>query len=83
MSTEWLPILIAVVVAVGFGLGAYSIARTPSFYVQLGTELWPIIKGVVVAYFVPRNTPKVEEKMHQATRRAQEWDNFNKRPRDK
>lgn len=30
-----------------------------------------------------RNTPRAENEMHKATRRAQEWDNFNKRPRDK
>lgn len=80
---EWLLILFAVFVGLCFGAGAYSIARTPKFYIELATELWPLIKGVAIAIFVPRNTPEVEDKMKQATRRAEEWDNFRKRPRDK
>lgn len=78
MSGEWLTFLLIAVVAAGFGMGAYSIAQSPKFYVQLALELLPLFKGVFA-----RMSPEDEKKLQQATRRGEEWDNFRKRPRDK
>lgn len=78
MTSGWLTTLIVLTIVTALGLGAYSIARSPKFYAQLIVELLPLIGGVF-----KRMSPEQESKLHASVRRAQEWDNFRKRPRQK
>jgi hypothetical protein len=34
-----------------------------------------------IPIIMKRNSPEIEEKMHQAFRQAMDWDNFRKRPK--
>lgn len=75
--------LLTIVLLMGAFAGAFLLFRSPSVYLAFFAEAARRVSPIIVAYVLKRNTPKVEEKMKQATRRAEEWDNFNKRPRDK
>ena len=80
---NWIDAALFIGVLIGVVLLVILVARSPTFwasvFVAILADAFPYIKD----YVERRNTPKVEEEMHEATRRAQEWDNFNKRPKDK
>lgn len=70
-------------VFVGLTAAAFLIGQRPAFWVGAIVEVfrraWPSIR----AYLFKRMTPEQESELHQATRRAQEWDHLRKRPRDR
>lgn len=70
-------------VFVGLTAAAVMVGQRPSFWVgaiiAILRRAWPTIK----AYLFKRLTPEQESDLHQATRRAQEWDHLRKRPRDR
>lgn len=67
----------------GLTAAAFLVGQRPSFWVgaiiAVLTRAWPTI----MAYLFKRMTPEQESELHQANRRAQEWDHFRKRPRDR
>jgi hypothetical protein len=70
----WLGGLVLFAVAAG-GIW-YSVTRTdylPRLAVWMIKQAIPII--------MKRNSPEIEEKMHQAFRQAMDWDNWRKRPK--
>jgi hypothetical protein len=80
---NWIDAALLTVVLIGVACGVFMVARSPTFWANVGTAMFAAALPHIRDYITKRNTPKVEERMHQATRRAQEWDNFNKRPKDK
>lgn len=75
--------LLKLALLLGAFAGAVMLFRSPGVYFAFIGEAARRVAPIIVAYVIKRNTPKVEAKMQKATRQAQEWDNFNKRPRDK
>ena len=72
-----LDTILIVVVAIGAAAGAFSFFRNPGSYISLGkvlfTELLPII--------MKRKSPEDEKKWRDASRRGEEWDELNNRPK--
>lgn len=80
---NWIDAVLLCVVLIGVACGVFMVARSPTFWADVGMAVFAAVLPSLKDYIARRNSPKVEADMHQATRRAQEWDNFNKRPRDK
>lgn len=80
---NWIDAALLGVVLIGVACGVFMVARSPTFWADVGAALFAAALPHIRDYIIKRNAPVIEERMHQATRRAQEWDNFNKRPRDK
>jgi hypothetical protein len=70
-------------VVLGLLAGGYIAAQRPSFWIEFGgrllKKLWPLF----FAYISKRMSPEKEKEFQQSVRRAQEWDPFRKRPREK
>lgn len=79
----WIDAVLLVGIIAGVACGVFLVARSPTFWASVGAIIVANALPIIRDYILKRNPPKVEEKMHDATRRAQEWDNFNKRPRDR
>lgn len=86
----WIDYLLLAGFVLGMFAGGVMVARSPKFWVGVGIvilkKLWPyIVKAFLAtaAYIGKPMSPEDTEKWHQSIRRAQEWDPFNKRPRDK
>lgn len=77
--------LVVVLTAAFVGLAAamFLVGQRPAFWVgaivEIARRAWPSIRE----YLLRRNTPEIEAKMAECIRRGGEWDNFNKRCRDK
>ncbi|CAB5155669.1 hypothetical protein UFOVP149_22 [uncultured Caudovirales phage] len=80
---NWIDAALLVAVLIGVGCGVFMVARSPTFWADVGVAVFAALLPTLKDYIARRNSPEVEAKMHQAARRAQEWDNFNKRPKDK
>jgi hypothetical protein len=80
---HWIDALLLVGIIAGVACGVFLVARSPTFWAAVGATILADAFPYIRDYVGKRNSPKVEEKMHDAVRRAQEWDNFNKRPKDK
>lgn len=80
---NWIDAALLAVVLIGVASGVFMVARSPTFWAEVGTAAFAAILPTLKEYIARRNSPEVEAKMHQASRSAQEWDNFNKRPKDK
>ena len=65
------------------GVGAYFVARSPSFWIGLGKQIIALALPDILEYLKARNTPEDEGKMAKCVRMGGEWDNFNKKCRDK
>jgi hypothetical protein len=81
MNRNWLSIGLVIFITLCFGAGAYTVARSPTFYVQLAGEVVPLVKEVIVRELFKRMPPEQEAEMRKCHRQAGEWDNFRKRCR--
>lgn len=69
-----------------FGVAAFSVYgafSSPEFVLGLGAVMLVAGYKAIAPVFAKRMTPAQESELHQATRRAQEWDHLRKRPRDR
>lgn len=64
---------------IGLAAGGYLMARSPAFWVGLVMVIlqraWPYLSKPL--------SPENRARWHKTIRRAEEWDNFNKKPRDR
>lgn len=64
---------------IGLAAGGYLVARSPAFWVGLFMVIlqraWPFLSKPL--------SPEDRERWNQSIRRAEEWDPFRKRPREK
>lgn len=71
---------------IGLAAGGYMVARSPTFWVGLVMVIlqraWPYLRQLI-AYLKLPMSPEDQKRWEQSIRRAEEWDNFRKRPRDK
>jgi hypothetical protein len=65
------------------GVATYFVARSPTFWIGLVKQVFALAVPDILEYFKARNTPAVEEEMRACIRRGDDWDNFNKKCRDK
>lgn len=65
------------------GVATYFVARSPSFWIGLVKQVFALAVPDILEYLKARNTPDVEKEMQSCVRRGGEWDNFNKKCRDK
>jgi hypothetical protein len=65
------------------GVGAYFVARSPSFWIALVKQIVASAIPDIREYLATRNTPEDEGKMAKCVRMGGEWDNFNKKCRFK
>jgi hypothetical protein len=80
---NWVDAVLLGAAVLGLFLGGILVMRHPSIWLAIGSAIFTAMIPKLKEYIAKRNSPEVEAKMHQATRRAHEWDNFNKRPKDK
>lgn len=71
---------------VGLVAGGVLIARSPTFWVGLAMVIlqraWPYLRQLFVHLSLPLS-PEDQKKLDQSRRRAEEWDFFRKKPRDR
>ncbi|MEI6535792.1 MAG: hypothetical protein WCN98_10660 [Verrucomicrobiaceae bacterium] len=65
------------------GVATYFVARSPSFWIGLVKQVFALAVPDILEYLKARNTPDVEKEMQACVRRGGDWDNFNKKCRDK
>jgi len=65
------------------GVGAYFVARSPSFWIALVKQIVASAIPDIREYLAARNAPDIEKEMQACVRRGGEWDNFNKKCRFK
>ena len=70
----------------GLAAGGFLMARYPAFWVGLVMvtlqRAWPYLVRLFVYLKLPMS-PLDQKKLDQARRKAEEWDNFRKKPRDR
>lgn len=76
MNALWVPFFGLVAFGMLF-LAIRSAVRDPAFW---GNMVVSIVRSMS-PYFLKHNTPEIEKKMQECTRRGGTWDNFNKRCR--
>lgn len=71
---------------IGLAAGGYLIARSPAFWVGLLMVIlqrsWPYLRQLFAYLRLPLS-PEDQKKLDQSRRRAEEWDFFRKKPRDR
>lgn len=71
---------------IGLAAGGYLMARSPAFWVGLVLVIlqraWPFLQRLFAYLRLPLS-PEDQEKLDQSRRRAEEWDFFRKKPRDR
>lgn len=75
--------LLTVVLLLGAFAGATLLFRSPTVYFEFLNEAARRVYPILAAYFTKRMSEEKEKDLGQSVRRAEEWDNFRKRPRDK
>lgn len=76
---NWLLIAVVAAILCGTTAGAILVVRNPAFWAGLITEMMK----AAIPFIGKRNTPEIEAMMQECYRRGGEWDNFNKRCRQK
>lgn len=70
----------------GLAAGGFLMARSPTFWAGLVMvtlqRAWPYLVRLFVYLKLPMS-PEDQKTLDQARRRAEEWDNFRKKPRDR
>lgn len=70
-------------VLIGVGAAAFLVMRTPAFWLDLGQQLAQRLAPEIMKYLSKPLSPEDQKKWEQSIRRAEEWDTFRKRPRDR
>ena len=70
-------------VGLGLGLGAYRAAQSPTFMAGAAALLLKAVVPILAEFAAKRNAPEIEARMKDVSHRAGEWDNFNKRERER
>lgn len=80
---DWLQIALIAAAILGIAAGGALVARSPTFWFGLGVVMFNAGFPYLKAYVTKRMTAEQEAELRKTTRRAQEWDPFRKKPRDK
>lgn len=64
-------------------VGGFLVARTPKFWIGLGSALGAAAWPIILKYITKPNSPDIEAEMARCARMGGEWDNFNKKCRYK
>lgn len=82
----WVDILLLVAFVGGLIAGGLLVARSPVFWLGMVEiiiiRLWPYLVRLWVYLKLPLE-PSAQEKLDKSRRRAEEWDPFRKKPRDR
>lgn len=80
---DWLEIALIAAAILGIAAGGFLVARSPTFWVGVGTALIKAAAPYIIAYLTKRMTPEKEAEFRKAIRSGQDWDPFRKRARTK
>ena len=83
MSEGLIVAALVVAVLIGVGAAAFLVMRTPAFWLDFGQQLVQRLTPEVIKYLSKPLSPEDQKKLDKARRLPGEWDNFNKRPRDR
>lgn len=83
MSEGIIVFALVVAVLIGVGSAAFLVMRTPAFWLDMGQQLAQRLAPEILKYLSKPMSPEDQKKLDQSRRRAEEWDNFRKRPRDR
>ena len=72
---NWLEVVLILAVVLGLFSGAVLVARSPAFWVGMGT----VMLKAALPYLLKRMPPEEEKAMQDCLRKGGEWDNFKKR----
>jgi hypothetical protein len=81
-GVNWLDTLLVIVMLIGAGAGAWSFARNRKTYYDIGKDMLKTAWPYLVTLMRPMN-PEDQKKLDKSRRLPGEWDNFNKKPRDR
>lgn len=81
-GVNWIDAILVICMAIGAGAGAYSFARNQQTYIDIGKAAIKAAWPHLVTLTRPMNDED-QKKLDKSRRLPGEWDNFNKRPRDK
>ena len=59
---DWLSVLAVVAFIIGIAGGGVLVARSPSFWIAFGTQLFRKVLPVVIAFVLKRKSPEEEKK---------------------
>lgn len=82
VGVNWIDALLIVFMCIGVAAGAYSFARNPNTYYDIGSALFKAALPQLTKIIAPMKEED-QKKLDKARRLPNEWDNFNKRPRDR
>lgn len=68
-------------IGIGLGLGAYRAIQSPAFVGEAASILFKAFLPVLKDFVGRRNSPEIEKRMNEVTRRGGVWDNLRKRER--
>jgi hypothetical protein len=83
MSEGLIVFALVVAVLIGVGAAAFLVMRTPAFWLDFGQQLVQRLTPEIIKYLSKPLTPEDQKKLDAARRRAEEWDNFKKKPRER
>ena len=81
-GVNWIDAILIICMAIGAGAGAYSYARNQQTYIDIAKAAVKAAWPYLVVLTRPLNAED-QKKLDQSRRRAEEWDNFRKKPRDR
>lgn len=81
-GVNWIDALLVICMAIGATAGAFSFARNRQTYYDIGKDMLKVAWPYLVNLTRPMNETD-QKKLDKARRLPGEWDNFNKRPRDR
>lgn len=82
VGVNWIDAILIICMCIGVAAGAYSFARNPNTYIDFGKAVFKAALPQLRQLIRPMNEED-QKKLDKARRLPGEWDNFNKRPRDR
>lgn len=83
MSEGLIVFALVVAVLIGVGAAAFLVMRTPAFWLDLAQQLAHRLAPEILKYLSKPLSPEDQKKLDQSRRRAEEWDHFRRKPRDR
>lgn len=74
---------LVVAVLIGVGAAAFLVMRTPAFWLDLSQQLVQRLTPEILKYLSTPLSPEDQKKLDASRRRAEEWDHFRKKPRER
>lgn len=67
---DWLSVLAVVAFIIGIAGGGVLVARSPSFWIAFGTQLFQKVLPYVIKFIMKRKSPEEEKKWREEYKRS-------------